>query len=86
MKRPLVSRLMSKKIWLPIFAGGVALQSVSGCDPTVRDTVLTGIQTSLVTLTTAMFNAFFQALSNVGNSTSQPVVRAAFEHLRSMVA
>jgi hypothetical protein len=77
------------KLWLPILAGGIALQSFSGCDPTVRETVLTGLQTSIVGLVTAILNAFFMALSGgatSGGSTSQPVVQAVFDHLQIWLA
>jgi len=87
MKRPFIANLLTKRFWLPLMAGGMVMQvSFGGCDPTVRDTVLSGIQTSIITLTTALFTAFFQALSNAGSSTSQPVVEAGFEFLKNWLA
>ena len=87
MTRPILPRLLAKKIWLPLFAGGIAMQvSFSGCQTDVRDTVLAGIQNAAITLTTAVFNAFFLALSNAGNSTSQSVVQATFDQMKNWLA
>jgi len=89
MKRPVLTHLVSRRLWLPILVGGIALQ-FNGCDPTVRDTVLSGLQTSIVGLVTALINAFFSALasgvSNGSGSTTQPVVQAVFDHLKIWLA
>lgn len=90
MKRRVFSRLVTHKALLPIVAGGIALQAFSGCDSTVRDTVLGGLQTSIVGLTTALLNAFFMSLasgaSNGSNSTTQPVVQAVFDAFKNWLA
>jgi hypothetical protein len=87
MKRNLLARLAVRKFWLPVLVGGLALQlNLSGCDPTVRTTVLTGIQTSIVGLMTAVVNAFFLSLSGSSSSTSQPVVQTVFEQLKNWLA
>jgi len=91
MKRSVYVRLITSKIWLPIIAGGIAVQT-GGCDSSVRDTLLTGIQTSLVGFVTAILNALFQSLATGGSnaasgtSTSQPVVQAAFDSLKHWLA
>ncbi len=86
MKRPILARMMTSKLWLPILVGGVALQ-FNGCDTTARDTVLTGLQTSIVGLVSALVTAFFQSLAgSTDGSTSQPVVQAVFDNLRNWLA
>jgi hypothetical protein len=66
----------------------MALQvNLSGCDPNVRDAALTGIQTSLTTLSTAFIQAFFLSLQGATSSTTtQPVVKAVFENLSTWLA
>jgi hypothetical protein len=75
--------------WAPFLAGGMALQiNLSGCDPNVRNAALTGIQTSLTTLSTAFIQAFFLSLQGATSSstTSQPVVKAVFDNLSTWLA
>lgn len=87
MKRPVFARLITNKLWLPLMVGGITLQ-FAGCDPEVRTTVLGGLQTSIVGLVSAVLNAFFLALQggSSSGSTSQPVVQAVFDSLKSMLA
>lgn len=80
MNRSKIYRILTPKRLTALLGGGVALQSLSGCDPEVRDAVLTGIQTAIVGLTTSFVNAFFMALQSSGSS-SQPVVKAIFHDL-----
>jgi hypothetical protein len=82
------SWILFAKRWVPFLAGGVALQvNLGGCDPTVRDTVLTGISTSLTTLASAIIDAFFLSLQgDTTSSTTQSVVKAAFENLHNWLA
>ena len=89
MKRPRPkSWLQFAKRWAPFLAGGLALQfNLGGCDPTVRDTVLTGISTSLTTLASSVISAFFLSLQAPTTSgTTQPVVQAVFENLHNWLA
>ena len=76
-------------LWMTLVAGGPVLQ-LGGCDPTVKSTVLTGIQTSLTGLVTALINAFFQSLgtgaSNASNATTQSVVQAVTHVARNILA
>src|SRR4051812_5689171 len=79
MKRRFTHRLLTSKLWLPILAGGIAMQlNLGGCDPQVRNAFLTGVSTSITGLITAMINTFFLSLQDAGSSTSQPVVQAIF--------
>lgn len=81
------SWLRFAKRWAPILAGGLALQlNLSGCDPEVRDAVLTGVQTSMTTLFNAVVNAFFLSLQDAGGSTTQSVVKAVFENVHNWLA
>jgi hypothetical protein len=91
MKRPTMYRLLLSKFWIPLIAGGVMFETGGGCDPTVRTTILSGLQTSFVGLTTSLINAFFMSLagnSSSGGSTSQPtsVVQAVFHSLPNWLA
>ncbi len=91
MKRSLISRVMTSKLIFPLLAGGTALQ-LGGCDPTVKDSILTGVQSSLTGLVTTVIGAFFTSLQNAGDtsgtSTSEPVIQAvqAVQHIVSWFA
>ncbi len=72
--------------WAPLWAGGLALQvNLTGCDSEVRDAVLTGLQTSISGLLTAIVNAFFLSLQG-SSSTSQAVVKAVVESSTNWLA
>lgn len=87
MNRSLVSRLVKSKAFLPLFMGGLALQAnLGGCDPEVRDAVLTGFSTSVTSLTTSLISAFFMSLQDATTATSQPVVQAVFDGLAGLFA
>lgn len=69
------SWMLFTKRWAPLVIGGLALQfNLGGCDPEVRDAVLTGLQTTLTTLLSTVVQAFFLSLQDAG-TTSQPVVQ-----------
>ena len=86
MKRRRVSRWLTVKRWAPILAGGMAMQAnLTGCDPEVRDSVLSGVQTAMTGLITSVINAFFLSLQDSG-TTTQPVVKAVFENLQNWLA
>lgn len=72
--------------WIPLFAGGLMLQNLGGCDPEVRNAVLTGIQTSLNGLITSIISAFFLSLQDLGSQATQPIVRAVFENVSGWLA
>ncbi len=87
MKRRRAFRLLTVKRWIPLLAGGLALQfNLTGCDTEVRNTVLGGIETSLTGMIDSVIAAFFLALQDSGSSTSQPVVKAVFENLTTWLA
>ena len=82
MKRPLFIRIATSRMFLPVLFGGMALQvNLGGCDADVRNAVLTGVSTSLTSLSSALINAFFMSLLDAGTSTTQPVVQATFDML-----
>lgn len=82
-RKPLI--LIARK-WAPLMLGGAMLQiNLSGCDPEVRNSVLTGVQTSLTGLIGSLINAFFLSLQNAG-STSQPVVKAIHDVAQTFLA
>lgn len=68
---------------VPLLVGGTVFQ-LGGCDPTVREALLTGLQTSLIGLLTAMINAFFLMLRNTTTPTTQSV-QAVFEFLHKAI-
>ncbi len=77
------------KYWAPIMAGGIAIQfNLTGCDPQVRSSVLTGVQTSLTGLLTSVINAFFLAIQGGmdDSTTSQPVVQGIIDAATSLFA
>ncbi len=57
------------KLATAVAVGGSAFQ-ISGCDPAVRDVVLTGLETTTSTLTQTLISAFFISLED-GSSTTQ---------------
>lgn len=62
-----------RKLLVGLLAGGCIAQLFSGCDPTLRDTLLTGVQTSVTGLVSTVIDAFFKTLMST-STTSQPVV------------
>ena len=83
MKRTnLYTRLWTRR-WVLLLAGTAMPLSLSGCDPTVRDTLLTGIQTSMTTLLSSVLSAFFTALTNAATSQTAMITVDA---MKSIVA
>lgn len=70
---------------LPIVVGGAVFQ-LGGCDPNVRNALLSGLQTTVITLLTTLVNTFFLSLQAVTTPTSQQTVEAVFEQFRRVVA
>jgi len=52
---------------MAIAIGGSAFQ-LSGCDPTVRSTLLSGLEATTTTLTNALISAFFLSIDNGSGS------------------
>ena len=48
---------------MAVAVGGSAFQ-LSGCDPAVRNTILTGLETTTVSLTNTLISAFFLSLDD----------------------
>lgn len=57
------------KLAAAVAVGGSAFQ-LSGCDPAVRGTVLSGLETTTSSLTQTLISAFFISLENDSSSTS----------------
>ena len=55
-------RFRKFKLWCPPLLTGATAIQFSGCDPTIKDTVYTGIQSSTVGLVTTFVNALFLAI------------------------
>lgn len=60
-KRSLRQRLVRATMALAV--GGSAFQ-LSGCDPAVRDTLLTGLETTTQSLSSALISAFFLSMQD----------------------
>ncbi len=56
------------KLVSAVAVGGSAFQ-MSSCDPAVRDTVLSGLETTTSTLTQTLISAFFISLEDGSSST-----------------
>jgi len=65
--RSLRTRLLRTAMTLAV--GGSVFQ-LSGCDPTVRSTLLTGLQTTTTSLSTALISAFFLNLQDDDGDTT----------------
>ncbi len=66
-KRSLRQRFTRAAMALAI--GGSAFQ-LSGCDPSVRDTLLTGLESTTQTLSSAVISAFFLSLQDGDSGSS----------------
>lgn len=62
---------------LALGAAGVTFV-LSGCDPNVRDTVLSGVEGAATTLIGTFLQAFFETLAV--NEETATVVRSVIEH------
>jgi hypothetical protein len=60
-KRNLKARMI--RFAMAVAVGGSAFQ-LSGCDPVVRNAVLTGLETTTTTLTGTLISAFFLSLQD----------------------
>ena len=66
-KRNLKTRLT--RFAMAVAVGGTAFQ-LSGCDPAVRQAVLTGLEATTATLSTTLITAFFISLEDDQTSGS----------------
>lgn len=53
---------LTRTRWLMTMAAGGSALLLQGCDPTVRDTVLTGLGSAATSLTSTLIQAFFESL------------------------
>ena len=82
-------RLLTAARWAPLLTAGFAFQiNLGGCDQEVKDTILTGVQTSLMTTVTSVINAFFLSLSGAGTTTTttQTTVKAVIDTASTWLA
>lgn len=49
--------------WLVALTMGTSYQTLQGCDPAVRDTVLTGVEGAATGLAATFIQAFFESLT-----------------------
>lgn len=87
-RKPLI---LKARRWFPLLMGGAAMQvNLSGCDPDVRSSILTGVQTSLTGLLTSVIDAFFLSISGAATpdptTTTTTVVKAVYETAQMFVA
>lgn len=80
MRRALYS---CRKWWRALAAGGTILV-LSGCDPTVRDTVLGGVEGAATGLVSAFIAAFFESLAVQDETVT--TVKVLLEHAHLIVA
>jgi hypothetical protein len=74
------------RIWLLMAASGGGLLVLSGCDPTVRDTMLAGLESATTTLITTFITAFFESVLTAGDDSAVTTVRAIAERLPEFLA
>ncbi|MCI5151326.1 MAG: hypothetical protein D3916_18410, partial [Candidatus Electrothrix sp. MAN1_4] len=65
-KRTLRERLT--RFAMAVAIGGSAFQ-LSGCDPTVRDALLTGLETTTQSLSSTIISAFFLSLDDESDTS-----------------
>lgn len=64
--------LFRGRMWLLTTAAG-GLFVLSGCDPDVRDTVLSGVESATTTLITTFVTAFFESVLTPDDTTAATV-------------
>jgi hypothetical protein len=73
--------LLRGRIGLITAISGGGLLVLSGCDPTVRDTVLAGVESASTTLFTTFITAFFETVLSAGDDSTVTTVKAVAERL-----
>ena len=71
--------------WLLSLASGASLLALNACDPTVRDTVLSGVGSAATSLAGTFIQAFFESLTADPNETAT-TVRALIEYAPRILA
>lgn len=77
--------LASKRLWWYAMAVGGGTLVLSGCDPAVRELVLTGVSNATTGLASTFIGAFFQSLIQQDDGTTT-TVRAVIEQARLLFA
>lgn len=67
------------RVWLLGLMSGGGLFVLQGCDPTVRESVLTGVGSAATGLATTFINAFFQGLITDAQEDPTVVLRVIEE-------
>ncbi len=80
------SLLLRGRIWLLTAVSGGGLFVLSGCDPTVRDTVLAGVESATTTLFTTFITAFFETVLSTGDDSTVTTVKAIAERVPEFFA
>jgi hypothetical protein len=78
--------LLRGRIWMLSAVSGGTLLALSGCDPTVRDTVLGGVETASTTLLSTFIRAFFESVISRSDDNSVTTVRAFIDHAHQLFA
>ena len=78
--------LLRGRIWLLSTVSGGGLLVLSGCDPTVRDTVLGGVENATTTLLTTFISAFFESVLSPADEGTATTVKAFIEQVPEFFA
>jgi hypothetical protein len=78
--------LLRGRIRLLSMVSGGSLLVLSGCDPTVRDTVLSGVEGATTTLITTFIQAFFQSVLAPDEEGTVTTVKAIVERVPEFFA
>jgi len=71
--------LLRGRIWLLSAVSGGSLLVLGGCDPTVRETVLAGVEGATTTLLTTFIRAFFESVLTPEDEGVVTTVKAIVE-------
>ena len=69
------------KLWLISSALGGSVFALEGCDPNVRDTVLSGVENAATTITSTVIQAFFESVIAPDDDSTITTVKAVIEEL-----
>jgi hypothetical protein len=78
--------LLRGRIWLLSTISGGGLLVLGGCDPTVRDTVLSGVESATTTLMTTFITAFFETVLAPEEEDTVTTVKAVIEQVSEAFA
>jgi hypothetical protein len=80
------SLLLRGRMWLLTAVSGGGLLVLGGCDPTVRDTMLAGLESATTTLVTTLITAFFESVLTAGDDSTVTTVKAVVERIPEFFA